>query len=275
MIFFTSEEASWYRETEIYQTAMLRHDNILGFIAADIKGTGSWTQLLLIMDYHEYGSLYDFLQQHELDMNSTLKMAHSIVSGVTHLHTEIHGTQGKPAIAHRDIKSKNVLVKKNGSCCIADLGLAVRLMSGTNEVDVARNTRQGTKRYMAPEVLDETIVQNHFEAFKQSDIYSLSLVLWELARRCNVSGLVEDYQVPYYDAVGHDPSFDEMKKVVCVEGRRPEIPDRWLCDESMLTVARVIQESWAKAPAARLTSLRVKKTLGKIKLNLRNGITKL
>ena len=33
---------------------------------------------------------------------------------------------GKPAIAHRDIKSKNILVKKNGTCCIADLGLAVR-----------------------------------------------------------------------------------------------------------------------------------------------------
>ena len=35
---------------------------------------------------------------------------------------------GKPAIAHRDIKSKNVLVKKNGTCCIADLGLAVRFI---------------------------------------------------------------------------------------------------------------------------------------------------
>lgn len=66
----------------------------VGFIAADIKGTGSWTQLLLITDYHENGSLYDFLQQHELDVSSMLKMAHSIVSGVTHLHTEILGTQG-------------------------------------------------------------------------------------------------------------------------------------------------------------------------------------
>ena len=33
---------------------------------------------------------------------------------------------GKPAMAHRDIKTKNILVKKNGSCCIADLGLAVK-----------------------------------------------------------------------------------------------------------------------------------------------------
>ena len=33
---------------------------------------------------------------------------------------------GKPAIAHRDIKSKNILVKKNGICCIADLGLGVK-----------------------------------------------------------------------------------------------------------------------------------------------------
>ena len=29
-IFFTTEEASWFRETELYQTVMLRHENILG-----------------------------------------------------------------------------------------------------------------------------------------------------------------------------------------------------------------------------------------------------
>lgn len=38
-IFSSREECSWFREAEIYQTVMLRHENILGFIAADNKGT--------------------------------------------------------------------------------------------------------------------------------------------------------------------------------------------------------------------------------------------
>ena len=37
-IFSSREECSWFREAEIYQTIMLRHENILGFIAADNKG---------------------------------------------------------------------------------------------------------------------------------------------------------------------------------------------------------------------------------------------
>lgn len=57
-------------------------------------------------------------------------------------------TLGKPAIAHRDLKSKNILVKKNGTCCIADLGLAVRHDSATDTIDIAPNHRVGTKRYI-------------------------------------------------------------------------------------------------------------------------------
>jgi bone morphogenetic protein receptor type-1B len=55
-----------------------------------------------------------------------VRMAHSVAAGLSHLHAEIFGTRGKPAIAHRDIKSKNILVKRNGECCIADFGLAVK-----------------------------------------------------------------------------------------------------------------------------------------------------
>lgn len=125
-VFFTMEEASWFRETEIYQTVLMRNENILGFIAADIKGTGSWTQMLLITDYHENGSLHDYLSSRVLDTSSLIKLALSTASGIAHLHTEIYGTRGKPAISHRDIKSKNILVKRNGECAIADFGLAVR-----------------------------------------------------------------------------------------------------------------------------------------------------
>ncbi len=97
-----------------------------GFIAADIKGTGSWTQMLLITDYHELGSLHDFLQRYTPDGSATGRLAFTAASGLAHLHTEIFGTRGKPAIAHRDIKSKNILVKRDWSCAIADFGLAVR-----------------------------------------------------------------------------------------------------------------------------------------------------
>ena len=48
----------------------------------------------------------------------------------------------------------------------------------------------GTKRYMAPEVLDETMDATQFVSFKLADIYSLGLVLWETTRRCEVSGIV-------------------------------------------------------------------------------------
>lgn len=82
----------------------------------------SSTQLWLITHYHEHGSLYDFLQRQTLEPRLALRLAVSAACGLAHLHVEIFGTQGKPAIAHRDLKSRNVLVKSNLQCCIADLG---------------------------------------------------------------------------------------------------------------------------------------------------------
>lgn len=266
-VFFTTEEDSWFRETVIYQTVLMRHENILGFIAADIKGTGSWTQMLLITDFHELGSLHDYLQIAALDVDSLFKMAYSVTSGIAHLHMEIFGTRGKPAISHRDIKSKNILVKRNGECAIADFGLAVRYVAERNEVDIAPNTRVGTRRYMAPEVLDESLEITKFEAFKMADMYSLGLVFWEMCRRC-VTGdkvlKVEEYALPYYNCVPSDPSFEDMYGIVCAKKMRPEIPLRWEANEVLVTLSKIMQECWHQNPAVRLTSLRVKKTLSKL-----------
>ncbi|XP_043087664.1 bone morphogenetic protein receptor, type IBb [Puntigrus tetrazona] len=263
-IFLTTEEASWFRETEIYQTVLMRHENILGFIAADIKGTGSWTQLYLITDYHENGSLYDYLKSTTLDTKALLRLAYSAVSGLCHLHTEIFGTQGKPAIAHRDLKSKNILVKKNGTCCIADLGLAIKFISDTNEVDIPPNTRVGTKRYMPPEVLDESLNSCHFQSYIMADMYSFGLILWEMARRCVSGGIVEEYQLPYHELVPSDPSYEDMREVVCTKRQRPSFPNRWSSDECLRQMGKLMTECWAHNPASRLTALRVKKTLAKM-----------
>ncbi|MEQ2199116.1 Serine/threonine-protein kinase receptor R3, partial [Xenoophorus captivus] len=164
------------------------------------------------------GSLYDFLQYRSLEPESCLRMCLSVACGLVHLHTEIVSSQEKPAIAHRDLKSRNILVKRNGQCCIADLGkvctegkklsihpscyinqlhlcfmhtlssgLAVIHSQSHDYLDVGNNPRVGTKRYMAPEVLDETIRVNVFESYKQTDIWALGLVFWEITRRTIVN----------------------------------------------------------------------------------------
>ena len=40
-IFASHDEQSWLREMDIYRTALMRHNNILGFIAADNKDKGT------------------------------------------------------------------------------------------------------------------------------------------------------------------------------------------------------------------------------------------
>uniref|UniRef100_A0A8C4TVM9 receptor protein serine/threonine kinase n=1 Tax=Falco tinnunculus TaxID=100819 RepID=A0A8C4TVM9_FALTI len=229
-IFSSRDEQSWFRETEIYNTVLLRHDNILGFIASDMTSRNSSTQLWLITHYHENGSLYDYLQRTALDVETCLGLASSIICGLVHLHVEIFGTQGKPAIAHRDLKSRNILVKSNRQCCIADLGLAVMHSQGSDYLDIGNNPRVGTKRYMAPEVLSEQIRTDCFESYKKTDIWAYGLVLWEITRRTVVNGIVEEYRPPFFDAVPSDPSFEDMKKVVCIDQQTPVVPNRLFSD---------------------------------------------
>lgn len=41
------------------------------------------------------------------------------------------------------------------------------------------------------------------------------------------SGLQEDFQLPYYDLVPSDPTIEDMRKVVCEQKLRPNIPNQW------------------------------------------------
>ncbi|XP_050552081.1 activin receptor type-1 isoform X2 [Spodoptera frugiperda] len=257
-IFFSRDEASWRRETEIYSTVLLRHENILAYIGSDMTSRGSCTQLWLITHFHPLGSLYEHLNRTTLTRHQMMAICLSTINGLLHLHTEIHGTQGKPAIAHRDIKTKNILVKVNGECCIADLGLGVtraQLAAG-----LQHNPRQGTKRYMSPEMLDQSINTTCLESFLKCDVYAVALVLWEVCRR--VSPAAREYRPPYFELAAADPSFDDMRKIVCVDAARPEPPDD--PHPTMVGMSQLMRECWHQNASVRLPALRIKKTLLKL-----------
>ena len=73
------------------------------------------------------GSLHDFLKSNTVSWDILCKIADSIASGLAHLHEE-HPPKNtldvKLAVAHRDFKSKNVLIKNDLTACIGDFGLA-------------------------------------------------------------------------------------------------------------------------------------------------------
>lgn len=55
---------------------------------------------------------------------------------------------------------------------------------------------------------------DQFDSFKRADVYALGLIFWEISRRCNVGGIYDDYQLPFYDAVPPDPTIEEMRRLL-------------------------------------------------------------
>ena len=264
-VFDTKDTESWEHERNIYQTKMLHHENILHCITCSMwSSLSSHTELWMILEYHENGSLYDYLTNRTLTSPEALRFLTSIVNGLSHLHTDIRAdNESKPGIAHRDIKSKNILVKRDMTCCLADFGLAIHqdLTRQSCVEKVPPHPHQGTKRYMAPEILDGSINMGSFSAYKQADMYALSLVVWEVLRRCEVEDKALEYIVPYQGHVPHDPSVEEMNMVVVLREVRPEVEERWNRNEVLAIVSSLMQECWRGNPHARLTVARVKKSL--------------
>jgi len=239
-------------------------------MAWDICSIESVTRMIIVTDYHPEGSLYDYLQTRTLPEPETYKLVYSAISGLCHLHTEIEGKSYKPGIAHRDLKSKNILIKSNREACLADFGLSVCSVQSKSEqkgVDrIPVNIKSGTKRYMAPELLDDTMKYEWFESYKQADMYSFALILWEIGSRCVTVSCenkneYEDYSVPYFSVTSSDPSFEEMKTLVCDQLVRPSITPRWERSKLLKTIEKIMRECWNSSPGVRLTALRVKKTL--------------
>lgn len=119
-------QTQWLTEKGMFEKYDLKHENLLSFITAEIRQQNDQIQYWIVTEYHQNGSLENYLREYVISPELLLKMLYSIVKGLVYLHSG-DATNGRPMVAHRDIKSGNILVKKDLSCCIADLGLALPL----------------------------------------------------------------------------------------------------------------------------------------------------
>lgn len=157
---FTSDEELLSRfEQEAKLTASLNHPNIVTIYEMGKHENGFY----LAMEYIEGKTLYEIIQQDELQTSEVIDLAMQICEGLSRAHRE--------GIIHRDIKPANIMVKKEGLVKILDFGLA-KLRGGKKLTRTS--TFMGTCPYMSPEQMRGKGVD------ERSDIFSVGVVLYEL-----------------------------------------------------------------------------------------------
>ncbi|XP_043961034.1 activin receptor type-2B-like isoform X1 [Gambusia affinis] len=265
-IFASQNQESWQNERDVFLTPGMRHHNILRFIAAERRGSLPESELWLISEFHERGSLSDFLKVNTVSWTELCHIAESMARGLAYLHEDIphlRGDRHKPAVAHRDFKSKNVLLRSDLTAVIADFGLAVLFKPGQPPGET--HGQVGTRRYMAPEVL-EGAINFQRDAFLRIDMYAVGLVLWEAVSRCSAAdGPLGQYLLPFEEEVGQHPTLEDLQEVVVHKKTRPAIKEFWLKHSGLAQVCVTAEECWDQDAEARLSASCVEERISQIR----------
>ncbi|XP_017889163.1 bone morphogenetic protein receptor type-2 isoform X2 [Ceratina calcarata] len=276
---FPSHYRNYFQnERDTYCLPFMEHPSLLSYYGVDerISMEGS-VEYLLVLSFAPNGTLSDFLRSRTVDWATFCKMGLSMVKGLAYLHTDIHkGDKFKPCIAHRDINSRNILIKGDGTCCICDLGLAVQI-SGSKyyangedqHAEIKSINDVGTLRYMAPEILEGAVNLRDCESsLKQIDVYAMGLVLWELVSRCSdiyVSGSeVPPYRLPYEKEIGLHPTFEQMQVLVSRNKARPLLEGNLVDRPGVRLIKETMEDCWDADAEARLTALCIEERLSEL-----------
>jgi len=151
--------ARFQREARIL--AQLQHPHILPvFDFGQAEGYS-----YIVMPYVPSGTLTDSMQGEPLP----LPRIRQVISQVGDALSYAHGR----GLVHRDVKPSNVLIDERGNCLLTDFGVARMVESSVNLT--ATGTVVGTPAYMSPEQGAGREIDT------RSDIYSLGIILYELA----------------------------------------------------------------------------------------------
>ena len=121
--------------------------------------------LCIVMEFADNGDLYQKIVEHKkkamfFEESEIWRIFIQLVKGLKALHDL--------KILHRDLKSANVFLYKNGDAKIGDLNVSKVTRAGVG------HTQTGTPYYASPEVWNDSPYDN------KSDIWSLGCVLYEM-----------------------------------------------------------------------------------------------
>ncbi|CAI8010873.1 Serine/threonine-protein kinase STY46 [Geodia barretti] len=166
------------------------HPNIISFFGFFHE----YPDTTIVIALAKNGSLYQYLHKDQKDptFDQSIRWARQTAYGMAHLH--------KLGIAHRDLKSSNILFTDDMEVQICDFGVS-RPMPNTT----AKPTLAGTYRWMAPEIADGKKVN------MMCDVFSFFMVVWELM----------EHKVPFHNET-------DIKASMCIiNGVRPPFTYQW------------------------------------------------
>ena len=172
-VFGHRDAQSWENEYKLYQLASTSHPHILHYIASGSEGSDLSARHYMVCDYCPLGSLTKYLEVHIISVPVGLNILKCISSALTHLHGEHYvNSEGtmveKSPIAHRDIKSSNILLKnEKGECVLSDLGLALELNPNMKQIEMANTGQVGCMG-----ICTCTYTQTHTHRHVHTDTYT-------------------------------------------------------------------------------------------------------
>lgn len=175
----------------------------------------------MVMQYVKGTDLKAYIRKHyPIPLPQVIDIMEQVLSAVATAHA--HG------IIHRDLKPQNILIDENKNVKITDFGIAVAV---SQDSLTQTNTLMGSVHYLSPEQARGSI------ATKQSDIYSLGIILFELL-------------------TGKVPFEGETAVSIALKHFREEIPSvREQNKEIPQALENVIIKATAKEPAERYSSV--------------------